>query len=225
MKKIILIFGAGSKIARMTFAKNFKNFDLAPYSRFSNINSIKEYRAEKFKNTKQIINKINFNNYKEITAIFFDTYSEDNLIINKSKEELLKEINSGVLNTHEIIKEILPLLIKNRWGRIIHVGSSRALKGDAGISGYMTAKYAAVGYSKSISKEYGKFGITSNYLSLGLFDTPLLAKVKESDVKKIIKNTDTRNIGDIQSVTNAIKFIIKSKYVSGSIIYVDGGFD
>ena len=122
------------------------------------------------------------------------------------------------------MKKILPLMIKNRWGRVIFCGSSRALRTSPGISGYSSAKYASLGYCKTLSKEYASLGITSNYLSLGLFNSPLLKKVKKNDLINLLRNTDTKEIGDYNSVSNAINFIINSNYVTGSIIPIDGGF-
>jgi NAD(P)-dependent dehydrogenase (short-subunit alcohol dehydrogenase family) len=224
IKPIICIFGGGSEIARKTFKNNFKAFDVLPYSSYTNINKISEYNLLRYKNPNKVLKDLKLKKSSKITTIFFNNLSVSNLLINKSKKELYTEINEGLLKSHELINKILPLMIKNKWGRIIFIGSSRALKGDAGIGGYMASKYAALGYSKSISKEYGKLGITSNYLSLGLFNTNLLKEVKNTDLKNIIRNTDTRSLGDYKSIANAIKFLIKSNYVTGSTINIDGGF-
>ena len=116
-------------------------------------------------------------------------------------------------------------MLKNKWGRIIFFGSSRALKTDVGISGYSLAKFASLAYCKSLSKEYGSYGVTSNYIRLGLFKSPLLKNVKKKTLKKLLEETDTKSLGDFDSLKNALDFIIKSKYVTGSIIPVDGGFN
>ncbi len=224
MKQTICIFGAGSEIARNVFKNNFKNFNILPYSSYSNIKKIKELNLIRYKSSNQVLNSIKKLKTSKISLIFFNNLSLHSLLINKSKAELLEEINEGLLNPHEVVSKILPIMINNNWGRIIFIGSSRALKGDSGISGYMTSKYATLGYSKSISKEYGKFGITSNYLSLGLFKTNLLKKVKKNDYKNIIRNTDTRSLGEFKSISNAIKFVINSNYVTGSTINIDGGY-
>jgi len=224
MKQTICIFGAGSEIARNVFKNNFKNFNILPYSSYSNIKKIKELNLIRYKSSNQVLNSIKKLKTSKISLIFFNNLSLHSLLINKSKAELLEEINEGLLNPHEVVSKILPIMINNNWGRIIFIGSSRALKGDSGISGYMTSKYATLGYTKSISKEYGKFGITSNYLSLGLFKTNLLKKVKKNDYKNIIRNTDTRSLGEFKSISNAIKFVINSNYVTGSTINIDGGY-
>ena len=154
-----------------------------------------------------------------------ETLSIPNLIINKSQSELEREIKSNLLNPHNIIKKILPVLIKKNWGRIILCGSSGALSSSPGISGYSLSKHGLLGYNKILSKEYASLGITSNYLSLGVFKSPLSAKVNRNYIKKLLSDTDTKNYGDYSSVANAIDFIIKSDYVTGSIIPVDGGYN
>jgi len=74
----------------------------------------------------------------------------------------------------------------------------------------------------SFAKELSLFGVRSNYLSLGYFDSPLFNKVKNS--KMLISNTTIKKKGDFKSVINAIEFLSKSYYVTKSIIKVDGGY-
>ena len=151
--------------------------------------------------------------------------SNSNIILNKTSKELLDDINSNFLNFHEIVKLVLPHMLSQNWGRIIFFGSSRALKTDVGLAGYSSGKYASLGYCKTLSKEYARYGITSNYLSLGLFNSPLYQSLSSKIKKDLINNTDTRSLGDYLSILNAINFLINSKYVTGSLIPIDGGFN
>ena len=85
------------------------------------------------------------------------------------------------MNFHEIIKLVLPLLSQN-WGGL-YFWFIEALKTDVGLAGY-SSKYASLGYCKTLSKEYARYGITSNYLSLGLLILhsikALVAKLKKT---------------------------------------------
>ena len=116
-------------------------------------------------------------------------------------------------------------MLKQNWGRIIFCGSSRALKTDVGLAGYSSGKYASLGYCKTLSKEYARYGITSNYLSLGVFNTPLYLSLNKKIQNNLLNNTDTGTVGDYLSILNAINFLIKSNYVTGSLIPIDGGFN
>ena len=220
----IFIFGAGSRIARETF-KKFKDYNIVGFSKYSKISEINEYKVLRFKNINFVKKTIEKTKSNKIVLVFMETLSIPNLIINKSQSELEREIKSNLLNPHNIIKKILPVLIKKNWGRIILCGSSGALSSSPGISGYSLSKHGLLGYNKILSKEYASLGITSNYLSLGVFKSPLSAKVNRNYIKKLLSDTDTKNYGDYSSVANAIDFIIKSDYVTGSIIPVDGGYN
>ena len=223
-KKSIIIIGASSKICRKIF-KDKKQFNIIGFSRYSHKKKIKEYKVLKFDNInsyKKIIKKLD---NKKIILIFAQGLSFLKLTINKTKKELLKEIETNFVNHHEIIKETLPNMIKKKWGRIIFFVSSGALKSDIGLSGYTSSKYATLGYCKVLSKEYARYGITSNYLSLGLFNTESYLKLEKRTKLKLLESTDTKNVGDFKSIYNCINFIIESDYVSGAKIPIDGGFN
>ena len=223
IKNTILIIGGASKIAREVFKSNLE-YDVTGFSKFSKLKEIKEYKFVKYKNIsliKNYIHKIKNKNYFNSNQ----ASSSSSLIINKTSTKLLNDLNSNFLNFHEIIKLVLPYMLEQKWGRIIFFGSSRALKTDIGLAGYSSGKYASLGYCKTLSKEYARYGITSNYLSLGIFDTPLYLNLSKKIQSDLLNNTDTRTIGDYSSILNAVNFIIKSNYVTGSVIPVDGGFN
>jgi NAD(P)-dependent dehydrogenase (short-subunit alcohol dehydrogenase family) len=223
-KTQILIIGGASKIAREAF-KLDNQYDVTGFSKFSKIKKIKEYKLIKYKSISLIKKHIDKIKDKKIVLILMQAASNSNIIINKKSKELLNDMNSNFLNFHEIIKLVLPHMLKKNWGRIIFFGSSRAFKTDVGLAGYSSGKYASLGYCKTLSKEYARYGVTANYLSLGLFDTPLYLSLSEKIKKNLLQNTDTRSVGDYESILNAVNFLIKSDYVTGSIIPIDGGFN
>ncbi len=223
-KAQILIIGGSSKIAREAF-KLKNHYDVTGFSKFSKVKKIKEYKLIKYKDISLIKKHINKIKDKKIVLILMQAASNSNIIINKKSKELLNDINSNFLNFHDIIKLVIPHMLRQNWGRIIFFGSSRALKTDVGLAGYSSGKYASLGYCKTLSKEYARYGVTSNYLSLGLFDTPLYLSLSKKIQKDLLQNTDTRSVGDYESIFNAVDFLIKSNYVTGSIIPIDGGFN
>ena len=220
----ILIIGGASKIAREVFKLNHE-YEVIGFSKFSKVKELKEYKLLKYKNISSIKKYVNEINNKKIVLMLMQANSNSNIILNKTSKELLDDINSNFLNFHEIVKLVLPHMLSQNWGRIIFFGSSRALKTDVGLAGYSSGKYASLGYCKTLSKEYARYGITSNYLSLGLFNSPLYQSLSSKIKKDLINNTDTRSLGDYLSILNAINFLINSKYVTGSLIPIDGGFN
>lgn len=218
--KSLLIFGANSYVSQKILNK--LNFDkiicisknLKIKSRKKNIIIFKDLKSNEEKISKYIS--------KRTSVIFFNNLNFDNLIINKKRSELKKELDASIFNVFDNTKIILKYFIKSGGGSFIFVGSSRGLSSDIGISGYSISKNALVGLMNSIAEEYSSFGIRSNYLSLGYFDSPLFNKIQNS--KKLINKTLIKKKGKFESILYAIEFLSKADYVTKSIVKVDGGY-
>ena len=214
----LIIFGANSYIAK----KIIPNLKFNKVICISKNLKIKKKNVLIFKDYKN--NHLTINKFlkKKTTAIFFNNFSSDNLIFNKNSDELKKEIEGSVINVFDNARLLCKNLIYNKGGSLIFVGSSRGLSSDVGISGYSIGKNALIGLMKSFAVEFSDFGIRSNYLSLGYFDSPLFNKI--SNTKRLINSTTLKKVGDYKSIVNAIEFLASSDYVTKSILSVDGGF-
>tara|TARA_B100000989_G_C19495002_1_gene451592 strand:+ start:867 stop:1532 length:666 start_codon:yes stop_codon:yes gene_type:complete len=217
-KHNVIIFGANSYIAKKIIpGLNFNK--IICISKNLKINKKNVLIFKDYKSNHLAINKLL---KKKTTAIFFNNFSSDSLIFNKDKGELKKEIEGSVINVYENARLLCKNLIFNKGGSLIFIGSSRGLNSDVGISGYSIGKNALIGLMKSFAVEFSDFGIRSNYLSLGYFDSPLFNKIKNS--KRLLNRTTLKRVGDYKSIINAIEFLAKSDYVTKSILKVDGGF-
>lgn len=108
---------------------------------------------------------------------------------------------------------------------MIHIGASAALRGRPHSAHYAAAKSALVGLTRTLAREVGERGIRVNTIAPGVI-------VTESDpgppppVAELIKGmTALRRLGTADDVAGAVLFLIgdESRYVSGSILHVDGG--
>ena len=220
----VVIFGAGSFLAKKIIKRiNFKKaicFSKTLNKSFSKSKKILFFKS--YLDNQEKINKLL--NKKKITVIFFNNTTFDNLILNKNHLEISKEISENIINTFNNAREISKVLVKNNFGRLIFINSTRALKGDVGTSGYSISKHGILGMMKSFSKELSRFNVTSNCLSLGFFESPLFKKISKKTRNNLLSKCDNKSIGDINSLANAIKFISNSNYVTGSTVFVDGGY-
>ena len=87
------------------------------------------------------------------------------------------------------------------------------------------SKNATLSMMKVMSKEYGKFNITFNTLKLGNFNFGLFKKLDKNLRKKLLEKVPSKKTGDIKNILFAIDFLIKTNYVNGSSINIDGGLD
>ena len=121
-----------------------------------------------------------------------------------------------------LTQALLPQMIQEKWGRIIHISSVVGMKGRIGTVAYSASKTALLGISGVLASEYGRFNITSNILNLGYFESGL-ADTLSADVKKeILNRIPSRSFGKIPDIAHAVDFLIKSGYVSGSVLTIDG---
>ena len=168
------------------------------------------------------IKKMNFKN-KKIIFVNLASKKTDKLLINYNFEDWKNTLQINVSSVFLILKILIPEMIKNRWGRIINFSSTDGLKGDIGTIAYSSSKHALHGINKVVSKEYAKFGITSNILILGNFNYGMFKKLNNSKQAQLLKKVPTGKTGNINNIINALDFITKSDYLNGSEINIDGG--
>lgn len=188
---------------------NFKNFFTERVD-ITNSKSIDRF----IKKWKSKLNKI--------TLINLAVLNKDNFLIKSNESEWEKIFSINITANLSLAKKFIPIMMKQSWGRIIHISSTTGEKGVPGTIPYAASKTALFGMSRSLAKEYGRFGITSNVLVLGYFNVGLIKKVSKKMKKKIIEDIPSGKLGDPLNIVNAVNFLIKSDFVNGSKISIDG---
>jgi len=161
--------------------------------------------------------------HKKVTLLHFAAISIDGLVVSYSDENWDEVHSINLKGNFALTRALLPRMIQNQWGRIIHVSSILGAKGGRGVAAYASSKMGLVGLSNVLSKEYGRFGITSNVLNLGYFDVGLINKVIEQKRNSILSDIPVGKFGSISNIINAIDFLVQSEYVNGAVIDIDGG--
>ena len=170
---------------------------------------------------KDFVNSIK-KNLSEVVVINFAAYKEDNLVVNQDLDSWKKAFDINVSSNFLLSKYLIPVMMQNKWGRFIHISSERGIRGFKGSTAYSASKSALHGFSRSLAKEYGRFGITSNVISLGYFDSGLYRKLNEKMQKEFVKSVPSKKLGTAEDIHHAINFLILSGYANGSVITIDG---
>jgi len=134
-------------------------------------------------------------------------------------------LNLGI--AHDINRVYIPMMQRNKWGRIIHL-SSNATRIGSGYCPYTSAKAALEGYVKSVSREFSKDGVIITAVSPGIVHTPgryfasLDSKQQEEYFNKYIP---TQRFGRAEEVAKAVAFLASDHagYMAGAIVQIDGG--
>lgn len=156
----------------------------------------------------------------KITLIHGAGVAESSLVVNHTKEMWDTAIEVNLTANFLLTKALLPLMINQKWGRIVHFSSIRV---SAGTLSYTATKRGLLGFSEVLSKEYAKFNVTSNALVLGAFNTGMFRNLKQKVKKELIDQIPGKNLGDVADITRAVKFIMESSFLNGAEITIDGG--
>ena len=189
------------------------------FSDLENVESvIVNYGSNDFKNLLEKIEKKD-----QLIFINFSTIKIDGLFINQDLESFKKVHDANVMTSVSALMVLTEKMISAKWGRIIFLSSTRALRGDIGISPYSISKSSLSGLSNVISKEYAKFNITSNVINLGYFDSPLWEKIPEHKRNDLINQIPSKRIGQAEDLIPIFKCLIESSYINGAHLSLDGG--
>jgi len=137
-----------------------------------------------------------------------------------------KMLKSNLQGPFITIQEILPSMIKKKWGRIINIVSIGGQWGGQNQVHYAASKAGLINLTRSLAKLYSSYGITSNAVSPGLVLTSLANReIKSKRGQEKIKNIPLGRIGTPEEVAEAVLFLIseKSSYITGQTINVNGG--
>jgi len=224
MKKKIIIFGASSHLSSILIEQIKKKYEIiAISSKKIDIKKIKFLKTNY--NFKSIINFLSLNIKKKDKPIFlfFNSISDENIFIKQDIKSIKK-----ILFVNQTLPIILTNLILKKFFTqkpiFIYMGSSRAQKGDYGITLYSTTKNAISSFVRNMAQEYGKFEVFFRFILLGLFEGGLEKKLNKDSRSKILKRTYNQKYIKINQLIKVIEFAINDTSGNGSELKCDNGY-
>lgn len=149
-------------------------------------------------------------------------------IENMKKEDIINSIKLNSIAPYELIKHCVPYMKKQRWGRIINIGSISGVMGEANASIYSMTKASLIGLTKSLALELAQDNITVNIINPGWVDTELINNENlEADFSKdeIIETIPQRRFVTPEEIANACEFLISegAKTITGQSVNICAG--
>lgn len=160
---------------------------------------------------------------KKISLLHFAVENIDGLALTFKEEDWDRVFSVNLKGNFSLTRCLLPIMIQNKWGRIIHISSIVGFHGTPGTIAYASSKTGLLGMSRVLAKEYGRYGITSNVLNLGYFDVGLIHQLSEEKRKGLLKQIPSKSFGSVSNIVSAIHFLMEADYVNGAVIDIDGG--
>jgi len=239
--KVALITGASRGIGRAIAIELAKNGANIAINYNSNLKSAKE--TQKLVNesgVKSEIIKADVSKEKSIKLLIKQTEKKlgpiDLLVTNAgiallSKDPLKldykiwkKTMATNVDGTLLPIKEVLPGMIKRKYGRIVCLSSIAGLGMRPNMITYGTSKAAVIALVRNLSAAVAPH-IRINSVAPGLIETDMIESLDKKTRKNMIENTPLKRIGKPQDIANSVCYLLsdRSDYTTGQTIVTDGG--
>ena len=151
--------------------------------------------------------------------------TRDQLLMRMNEEDWDDVLETNLKSIYRLSKACLRGMMKNRWGRIINVGSVVGSVGNSGQSNYSASKSGMQGFSRALAREVGSRNITVNTVSPGFIETDMTSQLPEEGKKIMLEKIPLGRMGSPQEVACVVKFLASSSgdYITGETIHVNGG--
>ena len=138
-----------------------------------------------------------------------------------------KTMQANLTSMFLMTKHVIPIMKKNKFGRIINISSTAGQRGEAFHSHYAASKGAMISFTKSLAAEIGKYNITVNSVAPGWVDTEMCKEVF-SDKKykeKVRLDIPVQRIASAEDIAGPVLFLASdlARHVNGEILNVNGG--
>ena len=144
-----------------------------------------------------------------------------------TEEQFDGVVNVDLKGTYLFSKAVIPAMMEQKYGKIIHLSSVSAFNGNFGQTNYAATKAAITGMTRVMGKELGKYGINVNAIAPGSIMTDMYIAVPEEAKQKKLAAIPLRRYGTPEEAGNLLAFLAsdESSYITAQTIVIDGGFN
>ncbi|WP_127126189.1 SDR family NAD(P)-dependent oxidoreductase [Pseudoflavitalea rhizosphaerae] len=129
------------------------------------------------------------------------------------------------MGSYHTSKYVLPWMLRNNYGRVLHVASIAGKEGNAGMLAYSASKAAVIGMTKVQGKEYAETGITVNALAPAVVRTALVDAMPEEQVKYMTDKIPMKRCGTLEEAAGIATYILspQNSFTTGFTFDLSGG--
>ena len=151
--------------------------------------------------------------------------TRDGLVVMMKEQDWDDVIQTNLKGAFNCIKAVTRPMMKQRYGRIVNITSVVGTTGNPGQANYAASKAGIIGLTKSVAKELGGRGVTSNAVAPGFISTDMTMDLPEKVQAEMLSQIPLKRFGEGKDVAGVVKFLLSSEaaYITGQTLVVDGG--
>ena len=151
--------------------------------------------------------------------------TRDGLALRMKRDDWDAVIQTNLSGSFFCIQQVLPGMVKERWGRIVNITSVVGEAGNPGQANYVASKAGLIGLTKSLAQELASRNITVNAVAPGFVETDMTGVLSDELKAKITESVPLKRIGKPEEIAAAVRFLASedAAYITGHVLDVNGG--
>ena len=151
--------------------------------------------------------------------------TRDGLAVRMKQADWDLVLNINLTGAFRCSQQVLPGMMRNRWGRIVNMASVVGQAGGAAQANYAASKGGLIAMTKALAQEMGSRNITVNAIAPGYIETDMTRVLPEEVKAKYLAQIPLARPGQPEDIANAVKFLVsdESAYITGHVLAVNGG--
>ena len=151
--------------------------------------------------------------------------TRDNLLARMKDDEWDAVINTNLGSLFRVCRAATRSMMRQRYGRIVNIGSVVGAMGNAGQSNYAAAKAGLEGFTRALARELAGRNITVNAVAPGFIDTDMTRALSDEQRGALSAQIPLKRLGEGRDVALAVRFLASddAAYITGTTLHVNGG--
>ena len=239
LKNKTAIITGGAQGFGLDIAKKFLKF--GANVRIWDIDEKELIKASKLENSKNLqYDVVDVTNYEMVSNIVKKISNETKIDIlinsagitgptaelwNYEIDDWKKIIDINLNGTFICCKTIVPIMIKNNYGRIVNIASVSGKDGNANASAYSSSKAGVIGLTKSLGKELAKYKIAVNAVTPAGANTRLLSQMSKEHVQRMLSMVPRGRFLEVDELSSLVCWLSseENSFSTAAIFDISGG--
>ena len=151
--------------------------------------------------------------------------TRDNLFLRMTPDEWCTVLQTNLDAVFRVTRAFIRGMVRQRYGRVVSIGSVVGLGGNAGQANYSASKAALVGLSRSLAQELGGRNVTCNVVAPGMIETDMTATLAAKQRAALLERIPLGRMGTVDEVAAVVGFLVGpgGDYINGAVLDVNGG--